>query len=373
MDKVSYLDSWIYFVIGLVFLILINQSTTALKSKKSGFVAFAVIYLFAILRYYIGYDYDEYWKTMMGYGKERNFELLSGFIIDFATSLSFPPLGFFLFSSISIFCYKYVISNYSQCPALSWYMYFTFPAFFFQDCSTIRQAGAMGLFFLTFALIVQERYIKAFLVALMVPLFHSSGLIVYFLFLIPFLKYLISFLGKGFLFLNIVFFIFSFVIGNLVENYIMSYILNMDSYISSRFELYANSDGSGFNTMQFVFYSLNVFNFIFYSKLSSINNHNSLYILFFNLGACFYNIMQFEPKTAIRIATFFFLFELLLLPSIRLVISKLFGSLKLANICLFAIMFLLQLMIVFTYIRNYNTRVIEYPTYAPYRTWLFYM
>lgn len=351
-------------MIGGVFFYLINNSTVPSQGNKSkyGFIAFTIIYLFAIFRYNIGDDYGRYWD-MVSTGEllRPNFEPLSGAIINYVYKLHFPPLLFFIFSTLSLVCYYFVISKYSSNRVLSLYFYFTFPLLFFQDCSTIRQSGAMAFFVLTFFFVDNKKSLKALFCVVLAYMMQRSGIIAIVLFMIPLF-------AKVSLKWNVILFIFSFFLGMTARTLLESYLGNLE--IAAQVLDYVNRDMGGFNTFQYVLYGINVLNFLSYKQLCKISSRNALYITLVNLGMVLYNIFMFESQTATRIVAFFLLFEMILIPDYRFVLKRITGSVKSSTALIFSVMLALQIMIVVIYIKAYNGRVLDTPVYTPYETWL---
>lgn len=361
-DTISYFSCWIYIVIGLIFLIQILKSNSG-NSKKSSGLCFLVIYLFAFFRYEIGYDYTTYWNIVTNVGEARDdFEPLSQIIITFVKDIGFPPLVFIIYSTISLLSYKKVIERYSTLPALSWYFYFSYPMFFIQDCSTIRQSAAMGLFFLTYMYIDIGHTKKALLTTLIASFMHSSGISALLLFFTPICK-------KISLKSNIIMLCASFFAGKVILTVITQYLAGVA--MVQRFLYYTELDMDGFVIFQYIMYAIVLVNFVFYNKLILIDKRNALYITFVNAGLCFYNLFLFESQTAIRMANFFMLFELFILPSYIPVLRHVIKEQRTIKCLLFTAMFTLQLLMVCTYIKGYNNRTVDRGTYVPYKTWLF--
>lgn len=360
--EVSYFSIWIYVVFGIVFFILSTRSWHHELRKEYGFYAFLMIYVFAIFRFNIGNDYPEYWNIVSTAPSDRDyFEPLSGGIINLVRLVDFPPLVFIIFSSISLFSYKYVIEKCSDDPVMSWYFYFAYPMLFFQDCSTIRQAGAMGLFFLAFYFVDQGKAWKSFGCLLIAVLFHKSALICFLIFFLPLFK-------RIGLKQNVVFFIMTFFAGNLIEIVVVNYLSSLP--IAANFLYYLNQEFGGLNLFSYVMYFINIINFLLYRQLVEDNARNRYLITLVNVGLCLFNLFLIESQTAIRFANFFMLFELLLIPSYLNILSNFIGSRHKANLMVVSVLLMLQLTMVIIYIRAYNNQLLDLPVYVPYETWL---
>lgn len=361
MHHASYIDTWIYFLIGFVFWGLTNRSTNKRSNEKYGQIAFLIIYLFAFFRYDFGNDYKSYWQMFIGNGQERKLEPISGAIIDLVSFLQFPPLGFIIFSTISLLCYRYVIKKYSSSQTLSWYFYFTFPPLFFQDCSTLRQAGAMGLFFVAFSFIQNRKYFVSFCLILLAISFHYSSVIGLLILLTSLFK---KFSRK----LNATLFILSFFVGKILERLVSILVIGSDNLFANKLEWYINADFSGNSTFQYVLYMFNLLNLLYWKELNKMDPYAKLYITLINIGFILYNVFQFETQTATRFMAFFVLFGTLLIPAYRDLLSM---SLKrpISHAFLCSIMFLLQMILVSLYINAYNSRILDNPAYIPYQFW----
>ncbi len=370
MHEVSYFASWIYFVYFLLFYVLIQNSNNRGRQIKNGEIAFLYVYLFAIFRYGIGSDYMGYWNAVAGVSDERTYEFFSGIIMNFVTNVKFPPLLFFIFSTISLFSYRFVINKYSNNRVLSWYFYFTFPALFLQDCSTLRNSAAMACFFMAFAFAENGKMWKCLICIVCAPLFHDSGYISLLILFLPLLKKLNGKLDIIFK-LNVIVFIASFFAGAIVERIISSYLGGLQ--LVDHFLYYVETEASGLKAFQYVFYLINILNLLLYKSLVKMNFTNYIYITLVNVGLCLYNIFSIEPITAIRLCCYFFLFQILIIPSYRDVFVKFLGSKLKSNVFFVVLMFSLQLAMVIRYLYSYNHGGMDTLDIAPYRLWLFHI
>lgn len=361
MHHETLLSSWVYWVICFLFFALANRCDNYKKRALCETISFFIIFLFAVLRYDIGNDYLTYWNAGELGNATRNYELISGAIIDLAFYLRFPPLIFIVFASVSLFGYRRLIRAKSSNPPLSWYMYFTFPLFFLQDCSTVRQAGAMGLFILGYSYIEDKKIWIAILCLILSVFFHTSAAIG---FLILF-KPLYEKLNVKF---SVLLLILCAISGKVIEKVILGYLGN--TLLGDKFEYYLQGENPGFNTMQYLLYFIFVANILFFNKLIKDNSRNKVYINLFTIGVAIYGLFTIEPITAIRFSTFFFMFEIMLIPSYKNIIAQFVASKPFANGAIICLMFALQMTLINIYINAYNTGVMERPVYVPYKTWL---
>lgn len=328
---------------------------------------FYIIFLFAICRYNIGYDYPGYWSLIKDCDIER-FEPLSKLILLLSHLLDFPPLAFAIFSSISLFCINYVLDKHSSDKSLSLVFYFSFPLLFLQDLSTIRQAAAMGVIFLMGSLWIQGKRLYSLFCLFIATLLHNSAIVGCIFFVNP----LLSRQSK---YLHFIIFVLSFLpIQTLIFNLIVS--LFPESTAVNRLISYVNLETASLNSFQYIFYAINLINLMFYDRLSRISYDNITYISIVNIGVILFNLFSFEPQTAIRICLLFFIWQVVLIPSYKILVSQFINknnSIKycehLATNIIMLICFTLFFIYLYIYYKSYNAKIILLPTYFPYDFW----
>lgn len=357
--QVSLFDVWPYLFIMACFFYLEHRFKIVGNSKKYGDYCFLLLYLFSIFRYNVGADYQSYWNFVIEQSRD-SYELLSQIILNIAYQLRFPPVLFFLFSSVTLFSYRFFINKNSANPVLSWCLYFCYPMFFLQDISIIRQAGAMGMVLVAATLCLEKKYVWTLFFLSLAPLFHNSAWIGFLVLLAPLLK-------KAGRRDNIIIFGASFILGTIVVNVFLSLFGNL--FIASKFLAYIDYGFAKNVTLQYLIYFLVLVNMFFYNRLKNKRNDNVIFMTLVTIGAALFNVFQVESQTAKRLSAFFLIFELLLIPDICDVITEKFNlkthASKLCMLCLL----LLQIYYINLYIVGYNNKVIESPCFVPYDIW----
>lgn len=359
IQQVSLFDIWPYFLIMVFFLSRSSIQSSIESEKKNENSCFIILFLLSIFRYNIGADYPAYWQFAQT-GERDNYEFLSQIIIDISYKLKFPPLLFIIYSTITLFSLRYFINRLSANRILSWYLYFCFPLFCFQDYSTVRQAASIGLFLVGSIFLFDKKYLYALCAILISAQFHVSAYIGILAFLMPIIRKM----SKS---INIILFILSFITGQLV---VRSFLTVFDGFfIAEKFMNYISYDFAKTNTLQYLIYMMVFINLYFYDKLVQLDKRNVIYIGFVTIGACLFNLFQIESQTARRLATYFLLFELLIIPYIASALSPFFKNYKTSTQFIIILLFILQVYYINLYINGFNNHQISSPCFVPYDFW----
>lgn len=360
----SVFDLWPYIL--LMFLFIVSLST----SKKVGeTIAFMSIYLFAICRYRIGWDYIAY-ESLIKSTSDINYEFFSKLILSYSRHINFYPLAFFIFSTISLLLIRFMLNNYSSYPALSWLIYFTFPLYFFQDLGTIRQSVALSIIFFSYHFFLKKQYLLCLSLIFLASLFHISAIMGFIVFAFYFVKLNLKY--------NIVLFIFGIIISQFCSLFISSYQVIISNFLShtflsSKVEFYLDNSLVAYRLTSFLylFWIIEFLCLLFYKKLVNYDFHYKSYITLSNFGIFFYGILQvIEPTTALRFSLMFIIFWLLLLPSFIYIVPITFY--KFSKFFIYFLSFSLLFYMIGIYINACNG-IMENACYLPYRFWWNYL
>lgn len=354
MTTYSYLDLYPYVII-LLLLVLISYAKLPQKTKSN--FCFVIFFLFFACRYEIGWDYNSYLFLLhqgMDYYQVQSYAPLSKLFFYIACELNFYPILFILFSLTHLLLLKITIDKLSVNVTMSWVFYFLIPIFFINDLSTIRQAVATECVFFSY-LFLRENNIKYYIIMIIIAcMFHNSAICGILLFLAN--RYIFS--KKT----NWIVFSLSFVFSQFVP-VIMGYFINIS--IFSHFYYYMdNIESHSFNTLQYIFYAINIVVLMYYDKFKTMDEEYTKYIQFGNLGVVLYNLFSFEPTTAFRISTCYMLFWILLLPSL----SKT-RSIKIPTFVYYIPFVFCFFYLLHTYIDTYNLRIVSTRAVFPYQFW----
>ena len=329
MYEFSWFDL-IPYILLVVILTLILFGAGSAKSKARN--CFWVLFLFAAVRYGIGYDYYAYKKSVLhqvaDYTMER-YEPLSRLLIDIGYHTHYQ-LFFILCSILTLFPLYKACLKLSINPAFSLIIYFLFPLYYLESLSIVRNAIAYSLVLYVFVLLNQKKLTSSIILLIIAILFHKSAIIgvcIYPLFYINITKRI-----------NILLFIASFVLSNIVIGFIGDYA-SIIPFLTDveRYAEHARSEGG---TMTYIINGLNIYNFIVWDRMCKMSKLNSKYLLFTNFGCCIWNIfLPIDSTLALRLSSFFVIYIIFLVPQYKYLYS--FNSRKFVGHCSYCFFLLL--------------------------------
>lgn len=343
----------------MIFLVFIYYRITG--SKKSSRYIFFALLIYSGLRYDVGWDYFAYADQIReayntGYISDR-YEPLSLMLLMVGVLFKFYPLSFFLFSLVSLTCVYLIIDKYSVNPLLSWLVYYSMPLFFYESLSTIRQGVALSLIVYAYKYLVERKIANFILFIFIASLFHGSAvaaLLLLLVYMFPISRVV-----------NFVLLIASFFIGSAFSRYIVEYISMYEFF--SGFLVYINFDYSKPNSLWVLYYGLTLLNLLFYKRLVSINPENSRLISVINFGIVIYNILIFEPVSAMRISAFYIIYFIFIIPSYVGVFGVKYR--RAVGNYIVAVFGILMGVYLYIIIAGYQSGLVDKISFIPYKFW----
>jgi hypothetical protein len=139
-----------------------------------------VVFLFSILRYNVGWDYMAYYDTIM-----HNFdssllsrnEVISTSLIIFSRKIGSANFYFIVNSVITVFLIAFVLHKNSPDPFFSFFIFITFPLFFLNSLSIVRNFTAIAIVFYSLRFINEGRLLRYVVMIMIASGFHTSALI----------------------------------------------------------------------------------------------------------------------------------------------------------------------------------------------------
>lgn len=357
----SLFDLWPYFV-SLLFLVYAGFQP---ENKRSKYI-FIFLFIFCALRYNVGWDYDIYvdvLKDAYKYGWngiDSRYEYFSKIVFFLGVYFRFYPIVFIIYSFFTLVLVYRSIQLYSFNKYVSWLVFIAMPLFFFASLSTIRQGLAMSIILYSYKYLRSKRYIEYFIGILLASLFHQSGFSG--ILLLPISLFKIS--NK----VNFYIFLISFFLVPFVQHFTFSILTSSD--VNERLLSYVSSDY--YNKprfIQYLYYAIGLFNIINYKKLVSINYYNAIYIQVYNIGIFVYNVLIFEPTSAMRISAFYLIFIIYIMPYyVEIYKNKLIAEYGLK-------LFLLSTVCVYFYINisAFTKGINQKIGFVPYDIWIFHL
>ena len=245
--ELSKLGSLIFYIVFFslsAFLLYLGDK----KNKKTlKIMAIFIPLLIGGFRYFVGTDYTNYIDYYIIYGpmslsdylsKNGIFEILFYFIARISYLLTDKYYLLFFVSNMLIVIFAYFAIEKAKIgnKYLVWlmFLFLYFPMFL----NVVRQGISIVITYYMITLLLNNEYKKSFIISLLSPLFHASGVVTIILyFILLFVKKKIKKNIKN---------IFTFSILLLMIIPLASYLLSLSSYFS-RYLIYENVDVEGNN------------------------------------------------------------------------------------------------------------------------------
>lgn len=145
------------------------------------------IVLVTILRFDVGFDYPNYFKTIFPYldmVEYNRLEPANKIIYEYICELQYPPLLFIIYGIITLSLLFYSFKNYSTNFCIATLTYLAF--FYLGGLSTIRQELAVSLILYGYRFIRDKKPIMYLITCIIASLFHDTAFVGIFLY--PFLR-----------------------------------------------------------------------------------------------------------------------------------------------------------------------------------------
>jgi hypothetical protein len=295
-----------------------------------------------MFRYNVGFDYIEYKHIITSIIKNginsqfifyNRIEPAFKLIINFSYFIKSNNFLFYFTSFLTITNIFISIKKGSTDKILSFFIFFTFPFFYFDTFSIIRQWSAVSIIIFGYTSFIKNRNLFSFLITFCLAcLFHSSALIS--ILIIPF--FYIDFNRKRLLFL--IFFIF------ILKYYLFNILIYYIPFNLYKIERLLNTKGG-----DKLIYIITFFSFLFFyykSKLESINKNNSIAISIFIFGNCLLYLFSDLGQIAQRFSIYFFFIFIFLIPDFVYIMKKKYNmNFKILSYIFFSIIYFYSLYI----------------------------
>lgn len=285
----------------------------SIRNKKNDYLFVGLfLFLFSAFRYGIGYDFFAYTRLIEGTASYRDIEWISQLLMDIAKKINWTHFYFLINSLVVIFPIVLIAKRYSTNKAFSVFAFYLIPLFFLDSMSIIRNASAYSIVFLSFLFLERKKILVYILLCIIAGGFHQSGYIG--LILLP--LYYLRFGSK----LNLIIFIISIAFSFLgLSSKIISLLTSIDIAQLQIYLAYSTDQG---RFMKFILFFIGSINLLFERRLILDNYYNKQFIKFFNVGLLIWSIFSFDHTLSLRLASFFLLFEILIVPSYVLIFGE---------------------------------------------------
>ena len=307
----SIFDVLPYFVV-LLLLIFISCMNTSGSKKAS--LCFIVLFLFAAIRYGIGYDYYSYLSYILHdrddyqYEKMEPFSLILVEIAYYTHYQSFFALG----SLLTLYPVYLICKKYSVNPALSLIVFYLHPLFYLAYLSIVRNGIAISFVFLAFIYLQEKKILKSILFLLCACMFHKSAIIGVLIYPIYYFF--------NYRYMHLIAYLFSFGLSLLMSRVITQYASAFE--LVSIAERYMDKGAEGGNLMSVIINSMGIINLLLWKKIESCGTDYGKYLALCNFGVCLWNIcLPLNYTMANRFCLFFFTPIILIIPCYNLIFS----------------------------------------------------
>ncbi|MBD0831210.1 EpsG family protein [Aestuariibaculum sediminum] len=293
----------------IIFCFLINYNRS-FKLKYFNY-CYSLVFLFSAFRFDVGYDFPLYYGWIKGDYKFiedqlNRLEFLSRSLVVFSHDIGFYQLFFIITSFIIIYLTYRSIKEYSSDYVISTLVFLSFPIFFFNSLSIIRQYVALSIVFYSFKYI-RSRVLFKFLSCIFIAfLFHKSAIVAIILYWV----YNIKFKNVHFLIIYISGFFSSQLIYILVKSLFPYYLPYLDQNI-----------GVGGDKILLAFQVIGLFILFFVDKKQNDYNYR-FYLNTFFIGLFIWSSLAPYGHAGFRGALYFMVFFILLFPEIIILVKE---------------------------------------------------
>lgn len=296
----------LFYISCFLFIFALLELDNLFNIKGLKPTVYIFIFLFYALRFDVGYDYMYYYsiltKTINFYDAMFNrLELLNRVLINISQAVHFPQFFFIITSFLLIYPLYLTIKNYSKDFALSTIIFLSFPIFFFNSLSVIRQYVAIGILFYAFKYIKSREFWKFTIFLVIAVLFHYSAIIGLLLYWVYYKK-----IETKYFILLFVFGIFSFDISFYVVKYLFPQYL----------EYLIDNIGIGGDKILIVFQIIGFLLLFFANKKKEANSDYNFYFTAFFIGLFIWSSLNRYGHAGLRGGLYFIIYFILLIPEL---------------------------------------------------------
>ena len=320
MDAYEYsiVDLFPYAIMASLLILFMYVKGTPKRKALYGFI---VLFLFAAIRYGIGYDYFSYVAhvkhQVQDYSYDR-IEPLSLALIEVGHFTHYQVF-FIIGSLLTLFPVYLACAKLSRNPAFSMAIYFLHPLFYLDGLGIVRNAIAFSLVFYSMALLLKGKKVESFIWIVCAILFHKSAAIAFLIYAVYYMK------NERFfhLALYIASFFLSFAVAIFVREYagVLSLLASAERYIDIK-------TTSGGGTMTLVLNLIAILNIIWWNRIARRGGRYKYLLGVYNVGICIWNIfLRIDFTLASRLSTFFIQSLIILVPTYSIAVRRKYSRL----------------------------------------------
>lgn len=268
------------------------------------YMAILLILLISALRFDVGWDYKAYYETIV-FGRATNIvgtnELLTISLVELAKKTGITQIYFTINSIICIGLIMTTVSRYSKDFWISLFFFVTFPLFFLNSLSVIRNFSAIAITFYGYKYIKKGEFIKYTVTVLLASLFHKTAIIA-----IPFYFLRNIYFRKSVSVLTLTLLPF---FRNLINNMVLRYLPRYVTYT------YISNVQEGTKAI-YILSLIGICLIIFKEKLIKQRPEFNIYFNIFFVGLCIYLMFYKQGAMGHRLSLYATIYALIIIPDI---------------------------------------------------------
>lgn len=328
------------------------------NDKRVNIFCFTVLTLFTILRFDVGWDYRWYYHLAGRYDFEKlnlfiklneileyikiyndweswqfyRIELINKILYLISWKIKLPPQFVIIFYGFfTLFFIKKGLDKEKIFTKNAWLIYFCFPLMWFSHISIMRQGLASSLIFFGYRYIKKEKFFKYCFIVLMASLIHKTSFIMIILYFIYKLKNFLN--RKLYIILLITVPFFKTIVLYIIKKYSIPLINSYKYFIFDR----VGDGGTKIYWIMLLLFLLLIFSSFLFRELYLENKYLISIVIF---GLYIYISLISFGHVGPRIAAYFLIFLLYLVPYIENILNKINLPTNLIGISMLIIMLL---------------------------------
>lgn len=289
--------------------ILVKQNKL---NSKSIFMKIACLslFLFSALRYFVGWDYRAYFNTIFHRWNSisfmTNYEYLSQFLIRISQILNSPQFFFIINAGIVMYLFYRTTWQYSKDPWISLILFLTFPLFYLNSLSVVRNFTAVMIIYYAQRYIKNEEFFKYLIAVIIATLFHTSAIIALIFYFLKDIRIKPYHQMLALIFAPLVRILIEFMVYTFVPRF-SGYLEAVDHHVGTR--------------AIYFFVIIQIISVLFYKYLEKSNFDNISYNIYF-FGVLLYLMFANQGTVGHRLSLYGTIFSLIVIPDLVSIFKK---------------------------------------------------
>lgn len=329
------------------------------KNKRSNNICFVILLIFTVMRFDVGWDYRWYYilatkdefvnlsffvtkDEILNFIASNNWDFVSWnyYRIEMINKIFYKLIWFLkispqfiivIYGFFTLFFIKKGLDNEKIYTNNTWLFYFCFPVMWFSHISIMRQGLAVSIIFYSYKYIKNREFLKYFIFVMIASFIHKSSgimIILYFLYNLNFI-------------INRWIYLLSLIVAPIIK-YIVFYIMtNLNILILAKYKHYIlNKAGGGGTKIYWIMLVLYILILIGIFVDKNLYKKYKFLITIVLLGLYIYISLISFGHAGPRLAAYFLIFLLYLIPWIENILKKLKLSKNILSFSLLVIMLL---------------------------------